>query len=108
MSEAGSAGDGRLEAIWIKRAKRGVMDPALHATLIADRGITGNANQGGRRQLRLWWKPLVTLIWFGGVLVALGGLLALVGRLRRDRRGKVPVAEHDGTAPAPVGGEAVA
>ena len=53
MSEAGSAGDGRLEAIWIKRAKRGVMDPASRATLVADRGITGNANQGGRRQVTI-------------------------------------------------------
>jgi cytochrome c-type biogenesis protein CcmF len=34
----------------------------------------------GRWQLRLWWKPFVTLIWFGGILVALGGALALVGR----------------------------
>jgi cytochrome c-type biogenesis protein CcmF len=47
-------------------------------------------NQSGRRQLRLWWKPMVTLIWFGGFLVALGGLLALIGRLRRDRRAKAP------------------
>ena len=34
----------------------------------------------GRWQLRLWWKPFVTLIWLGGVLIALGGVLALVGR----------------------------
>ena len=37
-------------------------------------------------QLRLWWKPFVTLIWFGGMLIALGGLIALVGRLWRERR----------------------
>ena len=42
---------GRLEAIWIKRSKRGLMDPALHATLNANRGIAGNANRGGRRQV---------------------------------------------------------
>jgi cytochrome c-type biogenesis protein CcmF len=34
----------------------------------------------GRWQLRLWWKPFVTLIWLGGALIALGGVLALVGR----------------------------
>jgi cytochrome c-type biogenesis protein CcmF len=37
-------------------------------------------------QLRLWWKPFVTLIWLGGVLIALGGLIALIGRLWRERR----------------------
>jgi cytochrome c-type biogenesis protein CcmF len=36
-------------------------------------------------QLRLWWKPFVTLIWLGGMLIALGGAIALVGRLRRER-----------------------
>jgi cytochrome c-type biogenesis protein CcmF len=36
-------------------------------------------------QLRLWWKPFVTLIWFGGALMGLGGLIALVGRLWRER-----------------------
>jgi cytochrome c-type biogenesis protein CcmF len=38
-------------------------------------------------QVRLWWKPFVTFIWLGGALVALGGVLALIGRLfRRARR----------------------
>jgi cytochrome c-type biogenesis protein CcmF len=37
-------------------------------------------------QLRLWWKPFVTLIWLGGGLIGLGGLIALVGRLWRERR----------------------
>ncbi len=46
----------------------------------------GDEDEQGRWQLRLWWKPFVTLIWLGGALVALGGLLALVGRLRRERR----------------------
>ena len=39
----------------------------------------------GRWQLRLWWKPFVTLIWFGGVLIALGGAFALLGRWWRAR-----------------------
>jgi len=46
----------------------------------------GEEDAQGRWQLRLWWKPLVTLIWLGGVLIALGGLLALIGRLRREHR----------------------
>ena len=46
----------------------------------------GEEDEQGRWQLRLWWKPLVTLIWLGGALIAFGGLLALIGRLRRERR----------------------
>ncbi len=48
--------------------------------------VIGRAEADGRWQLRLWWKPMVTLIWLGGALIALGGLLALGGRLWRERR----------------------
>jgi hypothetical protein len=44
---------GRLEGIWIKRMKRGPMDPADVAHLVARRGIRGNANQGGKRQVTI-------------------------------------------------------
>ncbi|NYT39462.1 heme lyase CcmF/NrfE family subunit [Sphingomonas sp. R-74633] len=48
--------------------------------------VIGQGDGQGRWQLRLWWKPFVTLIWLGGFLIALGGLLSLVGRVRRERR----------------------
>ena len=48
--------------------------------------VLGEPGSGGRWQLRLWWKPFVTLIWAGGAMVALGGVLALVGRVRRERK----------------------
>ena len=48
--------------------------------------VVGKADPGGGWQLRLWWKPFVTLIWLGGALMALGGALAFVGRLLRARR----------------------
>ncbi len=46
--------------------------------------VIGREAGDGRWQLRLWWKPFVTLIWYGGVLIALGGVLALIGRLLND------------------------
>ncbi len=41
---------------------------------------------GGRWQLRLWWKPFVPMIWYGGLLIGLGGLLSLIGRVARDMK----------------------
>ena len=46
--------------------------------------VMGGNSTDGRWQLRLWWKPFVTFIWYGGLLVALGGGLALVGRVKSD------------------------
>ncbi|MGN6499101.1 MAG: heme lyase CcmF/NrfE family subunit, partial [Tsuneonella sp.] len=48
--------------------------------------VLGKAAEGDRWQVRLWWKPFVTLIWLGGLLVAFGGFLALLGRVRDDLR----------------------
>ncbi|MBW8744940.1 MAG: heme lyase CcmF/NrfE family subunit [Sphingomonas sp.] len=48
--------------------------------------VLGKQAADGRWQLRLWWKPFVTLIWAGGALIAIGGALALIGRLWRARR----------------------
>jgi cytochrome c-type biogenesis protein CcmF len=36
----------------------------------------------------LWWKPFVTFIWYGGILIALGGTISLFGRM--FRRAKKP------------------
>jgi cytochrome c-type biogenesis protein CcmF len=33
--------------------------------------------------MRFYWHPMVNLIWLGGAVCALGGLMACVGRLRR-------------------------
>jgi len=44
---------GRLQAIYVKRFKRGPMDPRDAAILIAGQGLLGNANKGGRRQVIL-------------------------------------------------------
>ena len=44
----------------------------------------GAAPGDDRWQLRLWWKPFVTWIWYGGALIGLGGLIALIGRVWSD------------------------
>ncbi|HKI04298.1 MAG TPA: MOSC domain-containing protein [Thermoanaerobaculia bacterium] len=44
---------GHLQAIYLKRFKKGPMDPRDAAILIAGQGILGNANKGGRRQVIL-------------------------------------------------------
>jgi cytochrome c-type biogenesis protein CcmF len=48
--------------------------------------VLGRPAEDGRWQLRLWWKPLITLIWLGGALIALGGAMALIGRAWRGWR----------------------
>jgi cytochrome c-type biogenesis protein CcmF len=48
----------------------------------------GEKPAGERWLVRMWWKPFVTLIWLGGAMIALGGVLSLLGRVRRDLVGK--------------------
>jgi MOSC domain-containing protein YiiM len=44
---------GEVAAIWLKRFKSGPMDPVLFAEAVVARGLAGNANQGGKRQVTL-------------------------------------------------------
>ncbi|MCU0949414.1 MAG: heme lyase CcmF/NrfE family subunit [Porphyrobacter sp.] len=46
--------------------------------------VIGNQAEDGRWQIRVWWKPFVTFIWYGGLLIALGGILAIAGRVKVD------------------------
>lgn len=44
---------GEVVTIWLKRFKGGPMDRVLFAEAVPGRGLAGNANQGGRRQITL-------------------------------------------------------
>jgi cytochrome c-type biogenesis protein CcmF len=70
--------------------------------------VIGEPDGQGAWQLRLWWKPAVTLIWFGGALVALGGLVSLIGRLLRRRGARRAAAAEDEHKVAVPGREALA
>jgi MOSC domain-containing protein YiiM len=84
---------GRLEAIWVKRVRRGPMDPASHARLVAGRGIAGNADQGGRRQVTLLerevWEALTGRLGAGRDPAARRANLLVSGVALRDSRGRV-------------------
>src|SRR5262245_41019701 len=44
---------GRVEAIWLKPVRRHPMQPVPSATLVANRGLRGSADQNGRRQITI-------------------------------------------------------
>ena len=44
---------GRLERIWLKRSRRGPMDPVDAATLVEGKGVHNSANFGSHRQVTL-------------------------------------------------------
>lgn len=52
----------KLERIWLKRVNQGPMDPVDVAQLDPGRGLRGNANRGGRRQVTIIsaerWKAI--------------------------------------------------
>lgn len=47
------SGAARLEGIWLKSARNGPMEPVSEATLVAGKGLKGNADRGGYRQVTL-------------------------------------------------------
>jgi MOSC domain-containing protein YiiM len=48
-----AANPGRLDAIWLKRAHRGVMDEVPEATAVAGQGLDGSVGRSRRRQVTI-------------------------------------------------------
>ena len=84
---------GKLEAIWLKRMKLGPMDPVERATLKAQRGLVGNANQGGKRQVTLIeqevWQTLMAKVGASLDPSARRANLLLSGIRLADSRGRI-------------------
>ena len=58
-------------------------DTAIHTTGFRDLYLAlGDDRGGGRFAFRIYVSPLAPLIWLGGLVMALGGLLSLWGRIR--------------------------
>jgi MOSC domain-containing protein YiiM len=87
------SGMGKLEAIWVKRFRKGPMDAKEAAALRAGRGIEANADQGGKRQV-----TVISREAFAGVSAELGAEIDPAWRRAnfmvsgidlRDSRGRV-------------------
>ena len=50
----------------------------------------GDPSADGSIAVRLYYKPLVLLIWLGAVVMVIGGALSLSDRRLRDRREVFP------------------
>lgn len=83
---------GRLEQIWIKRGKGAPMDPTHSASTVAGRGLAGNANQGGKRQVtlidRALWGDITAPLLSPDPITRRANLL-LSGIDLRESRGKL-------------------
>ncbi|AOL94529.1 heme lyase CcmF/NrfE family subunit [Porphyrobacter sp. LM 6] len=71
--------------------------------------VIGNQAADGRWQIRMWWKPFVTFIWYGGLLIALGGILAIIGRVQVEakRRRASAIGDERRAGLAALGAEPV-
>src|SRR5690606_10988442 len=63
----------------------------------------GDPTDDGGMVVRVWWKPLVLLIWMGAVVMAFGGLVSLLDRRLRvgapsARRSRTVAKAREGEA----------
>ena len=85
-------------------ASQSIMTEAdIHVRSLGDIYVAlGEPLENGAWAVRVHIKPLVRFIWFGGILIALGGVLSIF-----DRRYRAPVARSSQQAPPAPSREAV-
>lgn len=86
-------GPGRLEAIWIKRAHRGPMDPVPRASAVVGGGLAGNAGSSRTRQVtiieREIWDALMAETGGDADPIARRANLLISGFSLAESRGRV-------------------
>ena len=84
------------------RAQRNVMtEAAVDHTLLRDVYVAlGEPFPNGDWGLRLYYRPMMRLVWLGGLLAFIGGMLAITDR--RYRLAQAAAAARDTTATAPA------
>jgi cytochrome c-type biogenesis protein CcmF len=84
----------------LNRVQQNVMtEAAVDASLLRDVYVAlGDGFDNGDWGLRLYYRPMMRLVWLGGVLAFLGGLLALSDR--RYRLAQAAASARDSTATA--------
>jgi cytochrome c-type biogenesis protein CcmF len=70
----------------------GVSDVAIRTTGFSDLYVALGDERGTAWTIRAYVNPLAPFIWFGGVLMALGGFASLWSRVRAKLAAPVPVA----------------
>ena len=69
-------------------------EAAIDSTTLRDLYVALGESVGGKRGVRVYYRPLMRWIWLGALLIALGGLIAAC-----DRRYRTRAASAEGVAP---------